>query len=310
MHTLKSNQSRFEIKIEPDKQEKLKIRRLESVHLKFYQKNSNVGDRISLAVAQRYFSPNVIPCNERPLTIPNLILVGSFLHYADACSYVCGAGFISTEPKYLLRAVPKSVNCVRGPLTGHLLEKQGIKHPRLYGDPGILAPLIYPQRSTSSNKIGVIPHYVDAGASWISLCRKMGLHVIDVFAPLQNFFAEINQCRVILSSSLHGIIFAHAYDKPALWIELSDKVIGNGFKFYDYYLSVGIRPENVRRIRVSDNTDPFEIVKLATVPAHSNLQASLEEAICKTHQELDRTKTTVKMESFSKSFACADKQSD
>ncbi len=261
---------------------------LESVNLKFYQKYPNVGDQFSLAVAQHYFSPNVIPCDRTALTVPNVILIGSFLHYADACSHICGAGFIATDPKYMLRTAPKSVNCVRGPLTGHLLEKQGIMCPRLYADPGILAPVIYPQHSPPCHKIGLIPHYVDADAPWIESCRKKGVKVIDVLSSLDTFFAEMSQYEVILASSLHGIIFAHAYGKPALWIELSDKIIGGGFKYYDYYLSVGVKPEKVNRIRVTEDTDLCEIAKLATVEEHIELHASLEEAILKTTRQLNR----------------------
>ncbi len=261
--------------------------KLESVNLKFYQKYPNVGDQFSLAVAQHCFSPNVTPCNESPLTVPNVILIGSFLQYADACSHICGGGFIATDPEYMLRAAPKSVNCVRGPLTRHLLEKQGITCPHLYADPGILAPAIFPQNAWScGGTIGVVAHYVDAESPWIELCRKKGLKIIDVFSPPDKFFAQINQCEAILSSSLHGIIFAHAYGKPVLWIELSDNIIGDGFKFFDYYLSVGVRPEQVSRVPVRENTDPFEIVKLATVVSHTHLHTALQEAMDKTVWQL------------------------
>ena len=87
---------------------------------------------------------------------------------------------------------------------------------------------------------------------------------------------------------MHGIIFAHSYGKPALWIELSDKVYGNGFKFFDYYLSMGISPENVTRFRISDDTDPFDIAELATIGDHSTLLKALEQAIPKTIQEYKR----------------------
>ncbi len=39
----------------------------------------------------------------------------------------------------------------------------------------------------------------------------------------------------MVSSSLHGLVFAEAFDIPNLWIELSDKVIGNGFEFHDWF---------------------------------------------------------------------------
>jgi pyruvyltransferase len=264
------------------------IRKLESVNLKFYQKLPNVGDQFSLAAARHFFSPNVVACNETPMTAANLILLGSFLQYADACSYVCGAGFISAEPRYLLKAAPRSVNCVRGPLTGYLMEKQGVRNPEVYGDPGILAPMLYPQSTQPCCRFGIVPHYADADSPWIQRCRQMGLKVIDVLSGPDRFFAEMNQCQVILSSSLHGIIFAHAYGKPAVWIELSDRVIGDGFKFYDYYLSVDVKPRQVRRVRIRGNENPYEVAKLATLQSHAKLHGPLEAAISKTVQQLNR----------------------
>lgn len=42
---------------------------------------------------------------------------------------------------------------------------------------------------------------------------------------------------MILSSSLHGIIFSHAYGIPAYHIEFHDLLDNGNFKFNDYYSS-------------------------------------------------------------------------
>tara|TARA_B110000114_G_C15045327_1_gene378903 strand:- start:905 stop:1255 length:351 start_codon:yes stop_codon:yes gene_type:complete len=46
---------------------------------------------------------------------------------------------------------------------------------------------------------------------------------------------EISKCSTIYSSSLHGLIFAHSIGVNSQHVVISDKVIGNGFKFLDYY---------------------------------------------------------------------------
>ena len=44
---------------------------------------------------------------------------------------------------------------------------------------------------------------------------------------------------MILSSSLHGMIFADSYDIPNAHLLLSKKVIGGDYKFKDYRSGVG-----------------------------------------------------------------------
>ena len=80
------------------------------------------------------------------------------------------------------------------------------------------------------------------------------------------FVNEVNQCQIILSSSLHGIICGDSYGIPSYWIELSNKVIGKGFKFNDYFASVGrplndpIRPNLTDRIKdISHHFYDYEI---------------------------------------------------
>jgi pyruvyltransferase len=258
------------------------------IHLKYFQKYPNAGDRFSLEIARRYFGPEITPCDHQTLTQPNLILLGSILQWADAMTHVCGAGLLTAETK--LDAAPSAIHCVRGPLTARALEGQGIPCPAIFGDPGVLAPFIFPQTQSPDTRIGVIPHYVDKASPWIESCRARQCAIIDVFSPPGDFFHALQRCEIILSSSLHGLIFAHAYDKPALWIELSDRVIGDGFKFFDYYSSMNMAPHQITRLRVSEDTDPVEIAKFATRGSHASLIASLETAIGRAKRELEQSR--------------------
>lgn len=251
-----------------------------TVHLKYFQKYPNSGDVFSRVVASHYFSKNIIPVRNIPCEEPNLILLGSILHWADANSIICGAGFMFSNDR--LKEMPRSIVCVRGPLTAAILDKQGVSLQKKYADPGVLAPAFFPDSSKIKYKIGIIPHRKDASNAWLKTNRKKEILVIDVLSPLKKYFSQLQQCELILSSSLHGIIFAHAYGKPALWVELSDKVQGNGFKFYDYYQSIGISPDKVRRIKIHEKTNPDEISKLADFADQSIMREIMEESLEKT----------------------------
>lgn len=257
-----------------------------AVHLKYFQKYPNAGDQFSRQAAEHYFSQNLIPCNEDPTEEPNLLLLGSILEWADGRSYICGTGLL--QPESQLRAAPKSINCVRGPLTALSLQRQGLEVPLCYGDPGILAPKIFPPEGSSRARIGIVPHYVDRTSPWLEFCRERGVIIIDPLSPLEAYFHDLQHCEVVLASSLHGIIFAHAYGKPALWIELSDGVLGNGFKFFDYYASIGVPADKVTRFRVAERTDPYEAAKLASLADHRELLASVEAAMDQTRSQLQK----------------------
>jgi hypothetical protein len=70
--------------------------------------------------------------------------------------------------------------------------------------------------------------------------------VIDVRREPEAVFRDVAACESILSSSLHGLITADSFRIPSAWAGLSDKVIGDGFKFRDYFSSLGIRHEPCR----------------------------------------------------------------
>ncbi|MFC1694673.1 polysaccharide pyruvyl transferase family protein [Pseudomonadota bacterium] len=182
------------------------------------------------------------PCVRR-----NYIFVGSVLSSTTSCSIVWGAGFLTGRSRCLQK--PRKIHAIRGKLSERHLVNQGIPCPRVYGDPALILPQLYQPEQTKKYKYGVIPHYVDLGYKKGILgdqnlnkrLADMNATLIDVGQSFLDFINQVNQCEYIASSSLHGLILAHAYGVPAVWIRFADFVSGHdGFKFSDYFSTTNL----------------------------------------------------------------------
>ena len=259
--------------------------------LRYFKKVPNAGDAFARALAERYFSSPLVDCDDPEALGPNLMLMGSILQWAGPESWICGCGFIT--PSDRLVTPPRYIDCVRGHRTAQQLEKQGIKPPRLRGDPGVLAPVLFPpdaaddQGPLGRTRSGLIPHYVDRDTPWIEKWRREGYRVIDVSATLADYFAALRSCDVILSSSLHGIIFAHAYGLPALWIKISARVIGDGYKFTDYFSTLPSPWRQVEALEVRPEDDPWHLAERAQPADLSELSYQVEAALRATARRLE-----------------------
>ena len=178
---------------------------------------------------------------ETPLPFPNLIGVGSILHWSDEHSILWGCGLIAPDLCY---ESPAEVLAVRGRLTRDDLVARGVRCPDILGDIGLLLPDLI-AASEPIHSLGLIPHYVDADSEFVQACRRDEVLVIDVAEPPEVFVKQLTSCRRIVSSSLHGIVIAHAYGIEAIWVKISEGVHGGGFKFLDYYTSLGLTPADV-----------------------------------------------------------------
>jgi len=214
------------------------------VKLCFFQKCKNWGDALNPYLFRKLTGSEVACCTDSDRSGgPHLLAVGSILHWANADSVVWGTGAIAAD--ITLACPPRQILAVRGPLTREICRRSGWDCPAIYGDPAVLMPEVYQPRRGSEHPLGVIPHYVDQNSAFIARCRASGVKVIDVSSEIESFVDQVVGCAGILSSSLHGLICADAYGVPSRWIRISDKVLGQGFKFRDYYASLGVQEEPV-----------------------------------------------------------------
>lgn len=185
---------------------------------------NNFGDLLTSYLLENMFGVRAVHSK----TGPHLFVCGSILAEANTDTIVLGAGLghESQRPESFMEGF-----FVRGPLTEKI---SGIK---AIADPAIILPTIYGGTRTPTYRYGVIPHYIDSHAT-----VPDGMLHIDITSGVENVIDGILQCDEVITSTLHGLIVAHAYGVPAVWVEFSDNVAGRGFKFRDYLLSVDITP--------------------------------------------------------------------
>ncbi len=149
---------------------------------------------------------------------------------------------------------------VRGPLTQKALLTQINKYVPVISDPGLLASRIYRYDPITHTILPPKTEKDKASYRWYGPKRPVGfvIHEADrklfrqmypelqeliidnhVFTNAHSFFAIFNSYERIVSSSLHGIVFAHAYGIPVYPIGVTRGIFGNNFKYKDYYHSVG-----------------------------------------------------------------------
>ena len=109
-----------------------------------------------------------------------------------------------------------------------------------FGDPGLFVREIWPTDSSGKVPIGIIPHFSMRNSDKVkTLASKLnGSIVVNLTDPdFSETFRQIASCKLVISSSLHGLIFADAYGIPSLfWNEIGPE---NEWKYQDYFQGVG-----------------------------------------------------------------------
>jgi hypothetical protein len=165
--------------------------------------------------------------------------IGSIINESTMQCTVWGAGIISKNT--IIKG--GTFKAVRGEKTQQRLAELGFIPPLTIGDPALLLPIIYtPIANEEPKLLGIIPHvseYKEIRSLFINIPF---MKIIDLREnDLEKIIDEINSCDNIISTSLHGLIVAHAYNIPAIYFE-NRKLNGDGIKFKDYFSSVDIIP--------------------------------------------------------------------
>ena len=238
------------------------------VNLEWWKAKLNIGDILAKAVYDYMIEYYKINKDKYTAKTIHLNTIGSIIAMSDYDAVIWGSGIhCASTINNLVRHqhyVKYDVRAVRGPITEKFLETSGYKCPHIYGDPAVLMPLIYkPADRIKVYDVSVIMHLSQREEN------NCLYHCIDVATDNYMYFIEeICKSKLIVSSSLHGIILAESYGVPAI---LWRKGIENEeMKFYDWYFSTGRH-----HIVTIDSLDGIGCVETMPLPNLDDMRRAL-----------------------------------
>jgi hypothetical protein len=217
----------------------------ESIGYRSWNRIRNSGDAITPYIMEKL--------TDRPTRlvgpdVPHILGVGSILFFANERSHVWGSGVLN--PDMPLPDIHKSTfRAVRGKKTYSFLKGLGVRLPDLpLGDPGIFAREVcgFPASNAPPAKYraAFVPHHGSIHHPLYQKVKENKEFILvdildDTLLPLQ----QIAQSDIVVSQSLHGLIYAESLGKPNVWISERQDDIWR-FKFDDWYSTV-IAPQRM-----------------------------------------------------------------
>lgn len=234
----------------------------------YYSKLENMGDRLNKLIIEKCFGYQVERCSflDGEMSAIGSCLGQYTLHgsklmrlqqringFTKPQVYIWGTGFINysdCEERFFKRDM--RFQAVRGEMTRTRIEKMTGKKMNIpTADAGLLASELLSELPGKCYEVGIIPHICDLKDPTVQkLAEKYeGAKLINVKDDPVHVIAEIAKCKYILSSSLHGLVVADSLGIPNRYVVFSDRPLGDGYKFADYYSAYGLEsiPLDVRR---------------------------------------------------------------
>ena len=168
----------------------------------------------------------------------HLLAIGSMMRSATPASHVWGTGVMHPDLG-VGQAAADRIHARRGKRSFEALRGAGVAVRDIpFGDPGFLAPKLLGVRRSArpACRLGIVPHYTDREhPGFRKLGYRRGVRVLDVHWDPLRFLHEMADCEAVVSSSLHGLVFAEALGIPNLWVTAGDDIVGGSFKYEDWF---------------------------------------------------------------------------
>lgn len=166
-----------------------------------------------------------------------VLTVGSILHLASDGDTVWGTGWNGKVPPSHHTFSTLDVRAVRGPYTREKLMQRGLECPAVYGDPALLLPKLAPDlfrpESLQQQDVLVVPNLNDYSSA---LKKSSPFPVLNPQSPLRQCLSRIASSKLVVGSSLHGIVVAESLGIPARLVTTTSE---HSLKYDDYFSGTG-----------------------------------------------------------------------
>ncbi|AXC50443.1 polysaccharide pyruvyl transferase family protein [Paracoccus suum] len=175
---------------------------------------------------------------------------------------VWGSGVMHPGGRQLLDRL--KLFAVRGPVTASTL---GISPQIAMGDPGLFAADLLTERPARTDRIGLVAHHRLADDSRLAKLQMDNPEITLIDPRTEDALSVVRQiaaCRLILSSSLHGLIVADSLGIPSIWLDPTGNHDHPELKFLDYAASIGrplVRPVLLSEIESHLHTDAGDVAR-------------------------------------------------
>jgi len=193
----------------------------------------NFGDRLADIISRQMLAMQSLSLDDEVIRQERLFSIGSVLHFTKTGDHIWGTGWNGKIPEKEFKARSLKVHAVRGPLTAEFLRSRNIDVPDVYGDPALLIPHIFKNRfkPNPEKDYVFVPNLHD-----LPLVSDLP----NVVSPLWGWNKVVDailNAKLVLASSLHGLIVAEAFGIPARYVRLTQTE--DLFKYKDYYFGSG-----------------------------------------------------------------------
>jgi pyruvyltransferase len=233
---------------------------MEKVNLIYFKDksvNGNFGDELSKFITTQLINKDKYELVFNTANVPlNIVCIGSYIHMAKDDTFIFGSGVRTPDNREGGHRYKNLNICsVRGPLSREfLMNVKKIYVPEIYGDPALLLPKFYQPVIIDNlkDKIGIVPHKSNY-SNYINNIDTSKYYLINPTDKWENVINYMCSCKAIISSSLHGLICADAYNIPNLWLD-EYKLQEGDFKFKDYFASQGREYVKIKNINTYDSS--------------------------------------------------------